>query len=297
MAVRTSRSSWPINRFRMRPMRANHVRFARFNLLASAVHGLLRFLSNSQCVRLGDINAPRHSRVHRQRRRTTRSLVVFLPHRAMAELHTNRNVFHGEQREQNRHNDEVADYGTWQPREIDEQDGHENREAERDEIELRNVALTAQHGNDLIQEVDRRSHAASSDHDIGQSSIGLEIQTVNPAHKRYADPAHKNSRHARECEHNAHHGQECQIEALAAARVGPFLRKTHEQRLIHKLNRKHNALRWEIQCVEVQLAIVREHAFHHELRHALDEVEQEHRQEQREALLENHHNALKDAAG
>ena len=98
IAVHTSRSSWPIGRFRMRPMRANHVRFARFNLLASAVHGLLRFLANSQCVRLGDINAPRHSRVHRQRRRTTRSLVVFLPHRAMAELHTNRDVFHGKQR-------------------------------------------------------------------------------------------------------------------------------------------------------------------------------------------------------
>ena len=50
MAVHTSRLSWPIGRFRMRPMRAHHVRFARFNLLASAMHGLLRFLANSQCV-------------------------------------------------------------------------------------------------------------------------------------------------------------------------------------------------------------------------------------------------------
>ena len=124
----------------------------------------------------------------------------------MAELHANRDVFHGEQRQQDRHNDEVADYSTRQAREIDEQDGHENREAERDEIKLRNVALTAQHGNDLIQEVDRSGYAAGGDHDVGQTSIGLEIQAVNPAHKRYADPAHKNGRHACECEHNTHHG-------------------------------------------------------------------------------------------
>ena len=69
-------------------------------------------------------------------------------------------------------------------------------------------------------------------------------------------------------------------------RVRPDTREPNELRFVDEADDDLDALRGEVERVEVELVLVGQRAFHHELRHGLDEVEEEERRKEREALAE-----------
>lgn len=72
----------------------------------------------------------------------------------------------------------------------------------------------------------------------------------------------------------------------AFRRIVPHVRHAHKKRLVDQLHGEQDALRREIERIEIELVVVGERAFHHELRHVIDDRIEEERHEERCAILE-----------
>ena len=206
--------------------------------------------------------------------------------RLLGEAQADAHVLAHQQHQQDAHHNEVADDRARQPREVHQQKRHEQRESERDDVELRHGALPPQHGDHLVQKIDGRRHAARGDHDEQEAAELLEVQSVQEAHDGDADPSHDKGRRSRVSHDDHHDKDDDQVELPPLLGVAPRLGHAYEQRFVDEPDGQQNALRGEVQRVEVQLVVVGEHALHDELRHVVDERVQKQRQEQREALLE-----------
>ena len=191
-----------------------------------------------------------------------------------------------EQHEQDAHHDEVSQHGARESREADEQRRDEQREAKREQVDARDSLLAAEHRDDLVQEVDGRADAARSHHDVAQPAELLEVHAIQEAHDGDAHGAHDHGNAAGERHDDGKHGQYDEVEATTTLGVCPDLREAHELRLVDEPDGHDDDVRRREQRVEVQLVVVGQRAFHGKLGHVVDEVVQEQRHEQREALHE-----------
>ena len=115
----------------------------------------------------------------------------------LGKVEADADVLPHQQNHQDSHNNEVANHRTRQACEIDEQDGHEQRETEGNNVQFHNRLLATQYRDYLIQEVDDSRYATCGDHDEAQAPELLEIDAVHKAHDRNADPTHKEDNHQR----------------------------------------------------------------------------------------------------
>ena len=89
------------------------------------------------------------------------------------------------------HRGEVSRHGAGKAHEPNERGGDHQGEREGNRVGLGGGALPPQHRDDDVEEIDRRTHAARDDHQVGDSAIRLKIDTVHEAHDRYPQPAHE----------------------------------------------------------------------------------------------------------
>ena len=133
----------------------------------------------------------------------------------------------------------------------------------------------AQHRDDGVDKVDRRGDAAGDNHQQCQRAVALKVEAVHKAHDGDAGACHKCSARAGNNHDQCHNGNNNQVKAATLARIRPNTRQAQELRFIDKSNAQQNRLRRKEQGIKVQLIFVGQCAFHHELGHALDKVEQE----------------------
>ena len=208
------------------------------------------------------------------------------------QVHANGRVFADQQHQQDAHDDQVSDHGAGQPREVHQQNRHEQAEPEGDQVQLGHGALAAQHGDHLVQKLDAGRHAARRKHHETQPAVLLEVDAVQEAHDGKAEPAHGAGHHHGDGHDDHEHHHDDQVELLALGRVRPGVGHLQQHGLVDKAAGQQDGVRGEVQRVVVQLVVVGQRAFHDELRHVVDEVVHEQRHEQREALLEQGYHAL-----
>ena len=142
----------------------------------------------------------------------------------------------------------------------------------------------AQHRDDGVDKVDGRGDAAGDDHQQRQRTVAFKAETVHKAHEGNTGTCHKCGAHAGDDHDQRHNGNNNQVKAATLARIRPNARQTQELRFIDKSNAQQNSLRRKEQGIKVQLILVGQRAFHHELGHALDKVKQEQCAKERGAL-------------